>query len=33
VRDLAGGRKPNGVLHQLPPDRVRAPRLSEPWFC
>ncbi len=33
VRDLAAGRKPNGVLHQLPPDRMRAPRLSEPWFC
>jgi radical SAM superfamily enzyme YgiQ (UPF0313 family) len=33
VRDLAAGRKPNGVLHHLPRDRVRAPRLSEPWFC
>jgi radical SAM superfamily enzyme YgiQ (UPF0313 family) len=33
VRELAAGRKPNGVLPQLPRDRVRAPRLSEPWFC
>ena len=33
VRDLAAGRKPNGVVHQLPRDRIRAPRLSEPWFC
>jgi radical SAM superfamily enzyme YgiQ (UPF0313 family) len=33
VRDLAAGRRPNGVVHRLPRDRVRAPRLSEPWFC
>jgi hypothetical protein len=33
VRDLAAGREPNGVSHQLPRDRIRAPRLSEPWFC
>jgi radical SAM superfamily enzyme YgiQ (UPF0313 family) len=33
VRDLAAGRTPNGVLHKLPRDRIRAPRLSEPWFC
>jgi radical SAM superfamily enzyme YgiQ (UPF0313 family) len=33
VRDLAAGRKPNGVAQRLPPGRVRAPRLSEPWFC
>jgi len=33
VRELAAGRKPNGVSHPLPRDRVRAPRLSEPWFC
>jgi hypothetical protein len=33
VRDLAAGREPNGVAHRLPRDRVRAPRLSEPWFC
>jgi radical SAM superfamily enzyme YgiQ (UPF0313 family) len=33
VRDLAAGRKSNGVSHRLPRDRVRAPRLSEPWFC
>jgi radical SAM superfamily enzyme YgiQ (UPF0313 family) len=32
VRDAAG-RKSNGVSHRLPRDRVRAPRLSEPWFC
>jgi radical SAM superfamily enzyme YgiQ (UPF0313 family) len=33
LRDLAAGREPNGVAHQLPRDRIRAPRLSEPWFC
>jgi radical SAM superfamily enzyme YgiQ (UPF0313 family) len=33
VRDLAAGRKSNGVSHRLARDRVRAPRLSEPWFC
>jgi hypothetical protein len=33
VWDLARGRTPNGVVHSLPRDRVRAPRLSEPWFC
>jgi radical SAM superfamily enzyme YgiQ (UPF0313 family) len=33
VHELAAGRKPNGVPHRLPRDRVRAPRLSEPWFC
>jgi radical SAM superfamily enzyme YgiQ (UPF0313 family) len=33
VWDLARGRTPNGVAHSLPRDRVRAPRLSEPWFC
>jgi radical SAM superfamily enzyme YgiQ (UPF0313 family) len=33
VRELAAGRTPNGVVHRLPRDRMRAPRLSEPWFC
>jgi radical SAM superfamily enzyme YgiQ (UPF0313 family) len=33
VLDLAAGRKPSGALHRLPRDRMRAPRLSEPWFC
>ena len=33
VYDLALGRQPNGVVHKLPRDRMRAPRLSEPWFC
>ena len=27
------GGSPKACLHQLPRDRVRAPRLSEPWFC
>jgi radical SAM superfamily enzyme YgiQ (UPF0313 family) len=33
VRALAEGRDPAGVCPLLPPDRLRAPRLSEPWFC
>jgi radical SAM superfamily enzyme YgiQ (UPF0313 family) len=33
VRDLAAGRKSNGAVRPLPRDRMRAPRLSEPWFC
>ena len=32
VWSLAAGRKP-GSAPALPPDRDRAPRLSEPWFC
>jgi radical SAM superfamily enzyme YgiQ (UPF0313 family) len=33
VRALAHGRDPATVCPLLPPDRLRAPRLSEPWFC
>jgi radical SAM superfamily enzyme YgiQ (UPF0313 family) len=33
VRALAHGRKADDVACPLPRDRVRAPRLSEPWFC
>jgi radical SAM superfamily enzyme YgiQ (UPF0313 family) len=33
VRELAAGREPDGVAHHLPRDRMKAPRLSEPWFC
>jgi radical SAM superfamily enzyme YgiQ (UPF0313 family) len=33
VHEMAAGRTPNGVLHHLARDRIRAPRLSEPWFC
>jgi radical SAM superfamily enzyme YgiQ (UPF0313 family) len=30
---LAAGRRPAEVVCPLPRDRIRAPRLSEPWFC
>jgi hypothetical protein len=30
---LAAGRQPTTVVPALPPERERAPRLSEPWFC
>jgi hypothetical protein len=30
---LAAGRQPTTVVPLLPPERERAPRLSEPWFC
>jgi radical SAM superfamily enzyme YgiQ (UPF0313 family) len=30
---LAAGRRPRDVSSPLPRDRIRAPRLSEPWFC
>jgi radical SAM superfamily enzyme YgiQ (UPF0313 family) len=30
---LAAGRQPATVVPLLPPERERAPRLSEPWFC
>jgi radical SAM superfamily enzyme YgiQ (UPF0313 family) len=33
VKALAAGRNPDRVLSRLPLDRLRAPRLSEPWFC
>jgi radical SAM superfamily enzyme YgiQ (UPF0313 family) len=33
IRALAAGRRPADVSSPLPRDRVRAPRLSEPWFC
>jgi len=33
VRALAEGRDPATVFPTLAPDRLRAPRLSEPWFC
>ncbi len=33
VKALAAGRRPDIVLPVLPLDRIRAPRLSEPWFC
>jgi radical SAM superfamily enzyme YgiQ (UPF0313 family) len=33
VWSLAAGRKAGFGLPVLPPDRLRAPRLSEPWFC
>ena len=33
VQALAWGRRTDGVSCCLPRDRVRPPRLSEPWFC
>jgi radical SAM superfamily enzyme YgiQ (UPF0313 family) len=33
VQALARGRRPGDVSCPLPRDRVRPPRLSEPWFC
>jgi hypothetical protein len=33
VRASAHGHDPATVCPLLPPDRLRAPRLSEPWFC
>ncbi len=33
IRALAAGRSPAEVMCGLPGDRLRAPRLSEPWFC
>jgi hypothetical protein len=33
VKALAAGRNPDRVLSRLPLERLRAPRLSEPWFC
>jgi len=33
VKALAEERRPEDAFSPLPRDRVRAPRLSEPWFC
>jgi radical SAM superfamily enzyme YgiQ (UPF0313 family) len=33
VWSLASGRKQGACATALPADRLRAPRLSEPWFC
>ena len=33
VKALAEERRPDNVFSSLARDRVRAPRLSEPWFC
>jgi radical SAM superfamily enzyme YgiQ (UPF0313 family) len=33
VWSLASGRKPGSGARALPADRLRAPRMSEPWFC
>jgi radical SAM superfamily enzyme YgiQ (UPF0313 family) len=33
VQAVARGRRPTDVTCSLPRDRVRPPRLSEPWFC
>jgi radical SAM superfamily enzyme YgiQ (UPF0313 family) len=33
IKELAHGRTPTLAVVSMPPDRVRAPRLSESWFC
>jgi hypothetical protein len=33
IRELAHGRSPAHAQSPLAPDRRRAPRLSESWFC
>ena len=33
IRELAHGRAPGEAESTLSPDRRRAPRLSESWFC
>ena len=33
ILDLAHDREPAGVTSSLPVDRLRAPRLTESWFC
>ena len=33
IRELAHGRAPLDVVCSLPADRVRAPRMTEAWFC
>jgi radical SAM superfamily enzyme YgiQ (UPF0313 family) len=33
IRALSAGRRPEDGRSPLPRDRIRAPRLSEPWFC
>jgi radical SAM superfamily enzyme YgiQ (UPF0313 family) len=33
VKALATGKQQPGAVHGLPADRIKAPRLSEPWFC
>ena len=33
IKQLADGGKPTGALGDLSPDRIRAPRMTEPWFC
>jgi radical SAM superfamily enzyme YgiQ (UPF0313 family) len=33
VQALARGRRPTDLTCHLPSDRMRPPRLSEPWFC
>ena len=33
VKELACGRSPVDVICSLPPDRNRAPRMTESWFC
>jgi hypothetical protein len=33
VWSVAAGQSRDDAASRLPPDRERAPRLSEPWFC
>ncbi len=33
IKELAHGRQPDEAICTLPPNRLRAPRLTESWFC
>jgi len=33
IRELTRGGEPSTAICSLPPDRQKAPRLTEPWFC
>ena len=33
VKALASGQQPTAVTCSLPPERYRAPRMTESWFC
>ena len=33
IKELALGRRPTLAVISLPVDRVRAPRMTESWFC
>ena len=33
IKELAEGRDPSLSVVSLPPQRIRAPRMTESWFC